>query len=1047
MALRSQLIEIPVGGGVDERVAAKHRPGGKYRSLVNARFPKAGEAEKRPGNAIFLNTQDSAELWDTGYGRLYAFGSQLLFSDGYRLAAGSTVANDFITKDQVSEAVVTVAGVASTAGAVHSLDMAAGGGWIMSVWCDTEYPAVGDIFYSLREYATGAEYVSAARLTTAGTFYAPRVIYAGGQFFVFYLENATNNIKVHRSVADTTLGTASNLRTDNGAFAQSYDVTPLTGTSNFVLVQTTNGATPNLKAYIYNNANPPVLQSTATSSEANGGQAVSVHASVSGRIWIGYAYTSGANTTWRVTHFNGALTEQAGFPKTLLTRTTAFESHCTINPLDNGTNCAVLFSTKRTASTMLYAPIVDTSATILATADNRVTYHVLLASRPFLQSKSGDFFSLARGYCWVYAGGARTTARVADSPYSYVLVDIGVDDVTTAILPARPVAISHPRAASNPIFDTVPFLVSVMSPATNVWVSGARAKKSNAGRSSMELVSADFASSTRLRGAYLGGCLYLSGGIPSVFDGQRVCESGFLYDPDVTTAAPFTAVNAAQAGGMDNGTRNYVIVYVWANELGQVIRSSPSSPVSATASQGAGNNKHTLSLPCLNLTTRQDAAGSFRPQVGIEVYRTTAAAQSGPYYLVHSEIDTPKNDPTAETISYVDKATDTAIATSPQLYTRLNGTQQSTLENVQAPCFLDVLAHRGALWGIDPGGRQVWVSKPFVDGEQVAFTDDNVLPIAEDAALVALAPLDEVVIAFSRSRIYAIDGAVPSGAAGDAGSLSVRRVSSDFGCINPDSVVVLPVGLGFQADGGYYILDRGLNVITTFSFPVVDTLAANPTISSAVVHPTGQYLLITCHAGGTTGVRLAFDYTSPPDDPLWSVDHLHGRDTADVKSISSVVVAGALYWLDKDGQVYVETPARWLDAYNTSLATGEWIAFSGELGEIHLNTMQGYQRVWFAHLLGTRYTAHDLTLEVAVDYSDAWQTKTWADSLISTWPLEQARLDIVKQFGQSIRVRFSDATPTGGASVGTGRGFAVSSIVLDVGVERGAYRLPPAQRA
>src|SRR5256885_15532762 len=141
-----------------------------------------------------------------------------------------------------------------------------------------------------------------------------------------------------------------------------------------------------------------------------------------------------------------------------------------------------------------------------------------------------------------------------------------------------------------------------------------------------------------------------------MYDGISPVEHGFHLFPE-----PVTVATSTTGGLIPAGTFQYVVVYSWTDNQGQIHRSAPSIPVSQVTTGATSSN--TLTIPTLRLTAKQGT----RAPVVLEVYRTQS--NTGTFYLVSSITAPTLNDPTVDTVSFVDTLADTAIQGNALLYT------------------------------------------------------------------------------------------------------------------------------------------------------------------------------------------------------------------------------------------------------------------------------------------------------------------------------------------------------------------------------------------
>jgi len=87
-----------------------------------------------------------------------------------------------------------------------------------------------------------------------------------------------------------------------------------------------------------------------------------------------------------------------------------------------------------------------------------------------------------------------------------------------------------------------------------------------------------------------------------------------------------------------------------------------------------------------------------------------------------------------------------------------------------------------------------------------------------------------------------------------------------------------------------------------------------------------------------------------------------------------VVVGNQYHYLRTDGRVFRETIGVHSDA-------GVRIRLRLETAWIHMTEqLQGFQRFWFMHLLGTWRSPHQLGIQYQTDYTPGWTDAWWYDA-------------------------------------------------------------------
>jgi hypothetical protein len=340
-------------------------------------------------------------------------------------------------------------------------------------------------------------------------------------------------------------------------------------------------------------------------------------------------------------------------------------------------------------------------------------------------------------------------------------------------------------------------------------------------------------------------------------DAYGAVETGFAHAPAMTCVA-----GGAGGGLTPSKTYYYSAVFTSRNELGRVELSAPSAPVKVV--MGGTDTKVTLSITWLFLTAKKDAQ--------IEIYRTLADGQT--FYLVATVMATPFDSGPA--IVYTDVLADTAIATSPVIYTQVG--QQLANAFPPASRFGCTGGGRAFLGGLLRG--DTWRASKLILGDQPAtFCESDAFTGVIPADLTGLAWMDSLV-AFTAEGIYVSTGEGPTDDGnGDFGTPS--RLPFPIGCIEPRSVITVPEGTFFQSNRGLYLLPRGFGEPIAAGDVVMDTLADFPTITGAVamVKPTEQTIRWTCLGDdGEQGRQIVYDLVHK----AWSIDQHHGSPSGDV---------------------------------------------------------------------------------------------------------------------------------------------------------------------
>jgi hypothetical protein len=529
----------------------------------------------------------------------------------------------------------------------------------------------------------------------------------------------------------------------------------------------------------------------------------------------------------------------------------------------------------------------------------------------------------------------------------------------------------------------------------------------------------NFEPTTNYKDANLGKNLYITGGVLRNFDGANVVEDGFFLYPENLSAS----TNSASGGSLTDGTRQYAAVYAWFDNKGQLHRSAASIPLSTIQAAGGSTQTQAVIIPTLRI--------SGKNAVIIELYRTETNGTI--FYKVTSSTSPSFNAPTANAVTITDGMSDTTLISNEILYTT-----GGVLDNDQAPNSSVIVNWKNRLWlaGLE-NNQELAFSKELTEGAPTEFSDFLRIKVNDSSGpITALAVLDDKLIIFKSDRMYSLAGDGPNntGAQNDFGSPDL--IAADIGCVDFNSIAVVPTGLIFKSKKGIYILDRGL-VPGYIGYAVggYNDLTIN---STTLVPNSSQVRFLT-----NSTIALVYDYIVD----RWSVFDNHGGK-------DSLILNNNYIYLRNDGDIFVEAISSYLDnneAISLQVDTG-WLNFAG---------VQGFQRVYKMLGLGEFKSKHKLAIECAYNFVNVFQHKKIidSDSFVNsttygtgTYGSEsyyggsahlntyQFRLDMKVQKTQSIRIVIKELQ-----NDVYGEGLSLSSLSFEVGAKRGQFTTSQSQ--
>ncbi len=482
-----------------------------------------------------------------------------------------------------------------------------------------------------------------------------------------------------------------------------------------------------------------------------------------------------------------------------------------------------------------------------------------------------------------------------------------------------------------------------------------------------------------------GGSL-LTGGLPRMYDGNSMTELGFIVGPEAPTATQ-------AAGSITVGTRRYKIVYEWTDADGRR-HQSPASPALVNVITSTSKNV-TLTIETLRLTAKTN--------IGIAVYRTE---DTGTVYYKVSPTSIIANDPTVNTVTFLDNVTDANLILNETLYTT-----GGILENVCPPT-----SRLACNWGdhIVLAGcetpDELWISKPIASTDAPGFAPELSLRITDEhGGITAVAPLDTDLIVFKRTAVYVLAGPGPNAIA--QGMPDPQRIAEHYGTIEPESVVATPAGVFFKASKGFCRVSRGRAV----EYIGADVSGYDSEdVTGAVVLRDLPHVVFTT----ASGTALVYDWIHN----LWGTYTNHA-------AVSACVSSGLLTWVTSSGVVRRHVAAQYADA-SAAIVSKIRTAWLTPFG------LGGRGRFYAMQIFGELVGAHTLSVTFKHDFEASSATaKTLAVSAAPYW--FEARP--ARQKGAALEVTIEDVFP-----VSASAGFRITGLALSVGAKSGQTRRPAA---
>lgn len=490
------------------------------------------------------------------------------------------------------------------------------------------------------------------------------------------------------------------------------------------------------------------------------------------------------------------------------------------------------------------------------------------------------------------------------------------------------------------------------------------------------------------------GLAVTHGGVMS-YDTSVLHETGFLSAPRIVDVS-------FSGGGTDIGAGDVQVVahWVYTDDKGNEYRGPLSNFV--TENTGAGADSITVVVQDIGMTYKQ------LNRIRLAIYRTQANS------TIFRQIENLAllEDP-ADLLTVTSTQTDTNILDNTQLYTQLG-----ELGNDCPPPSTAVAEYDQRLITANKGSDVLSYSKIRAPRTPYEFPPEFTFSIeAFGGDIIGLATLDNTLVIFKETAIYALQGVGPNNDGSGPQFAPPRLIRPDLGCIENRSIVRLPEGILFKSNDGFRLVTRGLTVedLESGSFQwgrdnIVDAAVADGDDQTVVLY------------SDDTENALALHYRSG----VWAEYTNHQAKAADKvgADIFRLGLRGA-----GDYSILAPDAGSYADAHKTDTTyqlkvTTGWYKLAG---------LQGFQRIYRAQLLGDYVGAHTLNFSVSYNYDDTIIDNYSIDATTNLNTVNyQPEIRMNKQKCESVKFVISD-TPNNTGSM------SLNALDLEVGVKRSGW--------
>ncbi|MCB0801739.1 MAG: hypothetical protein KDB74_01460 [Flavobacteriales bacterium] len=977
VGLKKVNIPVNLGNGLSQKTDSKIVATGRLVELINGRFEKLGRTSKRFGSTLLPRTVLNGDAIDRAVA-LTVWNEELNLCDGNDFYSYLPSLNTWIDKGNAVSCILTSYPVVQNDDVHTNVSIAHNSGLICSV-----YMVGSDINYSIQDIESKTTIVYDQLVSASGS--RPLVLAFRNYFVIMYIVSGTIRYRLVSINTPTTLASEVSFITDLDGSAAYYDAVVI-GEYIWIVYNDVGGNVYLRRLnYVFSLSLADTIDTTPIDLAVN--------------------IFSGPNENAWMSWFNGTTIEVAvyDYDKNEVLAATTLET-----PPDDILN--------------IVGSVTDTTAKIFYEIDAVETYdHYIRTNTMTLAGSAGTPSNLLRSVglaskYWSY-NNRNYFLIVHDSTLqaSYFISDED-GNIVGKIAPTN----GGTLIADTPLSGCDSYNDAFIVP-TQVKTRVLSEDGSFFTNLGVQYSIVDFNSTNQFQNTSLTN-FFIVGGILQTYDGVSLVEHGFNVYPENISNSPATT-----GGSIENGTRSYVVCYEWTDNLGQIMRSAPSLPLSVT-NTGSNVSENTLTIPTLRLTAKQDT----RAPVRIVVYRTEAAGTI--YYRVSSLSSPTLNDTTVDSVTFVDSLADTSIISNDVIYTTGDVVENSSPPNCSMiTTFKDQLV----LSGLE-NPLQFWISKEKQAGVCVEFSDGfSMMVDSFGGDVTGLSKLDDKIIFFKESSIFysAGDGFNNTGTQNNL--QKPLLITSDVGCTNINSIVIVPDGIMFRSAKGIYLLTRGLETV----YIGAEAEDYNDlVITSAVLNADSDQVLFTTESGKTIVYNYLFKQ--------WAT-------SSNQNGVDSAIYENGFTYVDSDGYVFLENKDSFADNESyipLSMTTG-WINFTGT---------QVLQRLYKIVIVGEYYSAHKLKVSVRYDFNPSFTEETYIDIPTITqngvsvfgesvygegpygegpyggvFPLYQFEVNLKRQRCQAISFKIEDIQY--GDTIG--EGFSLTNILFVAGIKRESNKL------
>lgn len=461
-------------------------------------------------------------------------------------------------------------------------------------------------------------------------------------------------------------------------------------------------------------------------------------------------------------------------------------------------------------------------------------------------------------------------------------------------------------------------------------------------------------------------------------------------------------------GLKNNGSVQYSAIFYYIDNNGQVIRSAPSTPTTATI---VANSMAAITVWAPPITNKD---------ISLVMVQLYATASNGTVFHKLSQLLTSDKamSQNSQAIIFSDNDADGSINARETLYT-----SGGVLGNYSPGATRHISTFKNRLVITDEDQNSLIYSKTAIQGNPVEFSEELTIDLVDDSdPIQGHAQLDDKMIIGKGRKLYYLAGDGANDLGQGSSFMLPTLIPADVGFSNHNSIVQFPFGLIFKSDKGIYLLDRSLQV--SYGGKFVDDYKAS-LISRGVLLKNDNQVRFTVQ---DSDVSIVYDYLQQK----WAIHSGYGGTDATLFGDSYSKVSSS-------GVVSVENKSKWKDgttSYSHVFRTN-WL---------QLKDLQNYQRIYKMMILGDLKSPHTLNFKVWYDYDETmYDSYSFDSSAITGSQLADTVYEPLIQFAQqkcnALKIEVT-VTPNGG----TEECLQLVDMAFQVGMKQGLMKVRSEKR-